>query len=331
MFRASALRKRLRAIAVPTLLTTTLLAGPLALASPAAADPSPSNVKAQVTALQSKLDTLNDQYNTANSNLGKVKAQQTAVNKQVSATQTQLTTLGQKTASYAISAYKGGDVSMMSSMITSGSADTFLDQLTTLDALTGKTRDQLAALRSAKAKLIAQQAQVNSLATAAQTLVTTLNTSKSGYTTQLAALKKLLPPGSLDSSGGGADGPSPDAPQAPVGSSTTVKYAYAQLGAHYVFAKSGPYQVGFDCSGLTLAAYRQVGISLPHSAHEQYQGNPHITRSMVQAGDLVFFNNFGHVGLAISNSQVIHAPEEGENVKISSIDSMGFVGAARPN
>lgn len=318
---------------MPTVLGTALIASPLLLASPAAADPSLSQVKNQLTALSSKLDTLNDQFNTANVNLTKVKAQQTLLTRQVAVTQGQLTTLTSKTASYAISAYKGGDVSMMSSMISSGSADTFLDQLTTLDALTYKTHDQLAALRSAKENLAAQQAKVTGLTASAQNLVNTLNTSKASYTSQLTTLKKLqqkLDPNGTSSSGGYSDGPSADAPKAPVGSSTTVKYAYDQLGAHYAFAKSGPYKTGFDCSGLTLAAYRQVGISLPHSAHEQYQGNPHISRSMVQAGDLVFFNNFGHVGIAISNSQVIHAPTEGENVKISGIDSMGYVGAARP-
>jgi cell wall-associated NlpC family hydrolase len=318
---------------VPAAVSTALIASPLVLASPAAADPSLSQLKSQITALSSKLDTLNDQFNTANVNLTKVKAQQATLTRQITVTQGQLSTLTSKTASYAISAYKGGDVSMMSSMIGSGSADAFLDQLTTLDALTYKTHDQLTALRTTKASLAAQQAKVAGLTQSAQTLVNTLTTSKAGYTSQLGTLKKLqqkLDPNGSSGSGGGADGPSADAPKAPVGSSTTVQYAYNQLGAHYAFAKSGPYKTGFDCSGLTLAAYRQVNISLPHSAHEQYQGNPHITRSMVQAGDLVFFNNFGHVGLAISNSQVIHAPQEGENVKISSIDSMGFVGAARP-
>lgn len=323
MTRARALWKRIRVFAVPTVLTAALIAGPLAVSSPAAADPSVSDLTHQIDALTAKLDTLNDQYNTANVNLGKVKAQQTVVNRQLSVAQGQLSTLESKTASYAISAYKGGDVSMMSSMMTSGSADTFLDQLTTLDALTGKTRDQLSALRTTKAAIVSQQTKINTLATSAQNLVSTLTTSKASFDTQAKGLRKLR--AKLDPADYGMDA---NAPEAPVGSSTTVRYAYAQLNKPYVFAADGP--DSFDCSGLTMAAYRQVGISLPHSAHEQYQGNPHVSRGSVQAGDLVFFNGFGHVGLAISNSKVIHAPTEGENVKISSIDSMGFVGAARP-
>ncbi|WP_163508332.1 NlpC/P60 family protein [Fodinicola acaciae] len=308
---------------MPTLLTTGLVAGSMAFASPAAADPSLSQVQQQIRTIENKLDTLNDQYNTANVNLTRVKAQQATVNKQLAATQAKLSALSDQTASYAISAYKGGDVSMMSSMITSGSADTFLDQLTTLDALTGKTAGALKQLKDAKAAQAAQQAKVNKLTSDAQTLVNTLTTSKKTYDAQLKPLKKLR--AKLDPSEFGSDA---DAPEAPVGAPTTVKFAYAQLGKPYVFAADGP--DSYDCSGLTMAAYRQVGISLPHSAHEQYQGNPHISRGAVEAGDLVFFNGFGHVGLAISNSQVIHAPTEGENVKISSIDSMGFVGAARP-
>jgi cell wall-associated NlpC family hydrolase len=149
-----------------------------------------------------------------------------------------------------------------------------------------------------------------------------LAASKAAFNKQLAPLRALrakLDPSSLDSGG---------AASAPVGASTTVRFAYAQLGKPYSFGASGP--GSYDCSGLTMMAYRQVGISLPHSAHLQYQQTPKVSRSQIQAGDLVFFYNLGHNGIAISNSKVIHAPTEGENVKITNIDAMDFYGATRP-
>jgi cell wall-associated NlpC family hydrolase len=300
-----------------------LVAGSLAYSSPAAADPNLSQVKQQLQALETKLDALNDQYNTANVNLTKVKAEQVTVNKQLAATQARLTALSDQTATYAISAYKGGDVSMMSSMITSGSADTFLDQLTTLDALTGKTAGALKQLKDTKAAQAAQQARVNKLAADAQNLVNTLSASKKGFDSQVSTLKKLR--AKLDPENYGADA---DAPEAPFGAPTTVKFAYAQLNKWYEFAADGPDT--YDCSGLTMAAYRQVGINLDHSAHLQYQKNPHISRGAIQAGDLVFFSGLGHVGIAISNSKVIHAPTTGQRVQIANISSMSYYGAARP-
>lgn len=105
-----------------------------------------------------------------------------------------------------------------------------------------------------------------------------------------------------------------------------VAYARAQLGRPYVFGTAGPDT--FDCSGLTLAAYRQAGIDLPHSAAIQVTmgtavpiGGEH-----VRPGDLVFrrggdpVKDFGHVGIAISPTEIIHAPRTGDVVRIATID-----------
>ncbi|MGH3426087.1 MAG: C40 family peptidase, partial [Terriglobales bacterium] len=112
-----------------------------------------------------------------------------------------------------------------------------------------------------------------------------------------------------------------------------VKFAYAQLGKPYVFGADGP--GSFDCSGLTSAAWRVAGVSLPHSAHQQYSnlGGRRVSLDALMPGDLVFFySGISHVGIYIGGGKMIHAPEPGESVKIGNIrvNGMPIKGAARP-
>ncbi|HZB49625.1 MAG TPA: C40 family peptidase, partial [Mycobacteriales bacterium] len=112
------------------------------------------------------------------------------------------------------------------------------------------------------------------------------------------------------------------------GAQKAVSTALAQLGDPYVWGAAGP--GSFDCSGLTSYAWAAAGVSLPHSSVAQYGVGQRISRSEVRAGDLVFFYSpIHHVGLAINNTQMVHASTFGVPVKIDNIDSSPYVGATR--
>jgi peptidoglycan DL-endopeptidase CwlO len=126
--------------------------------------------------------------------------------------------------------------------------------------------------------------------------------------------------------------PSADTVVAPPPTHTgVVGVALSQLGTPYVWGGSAP--GGFDCSGLVMWAYAQVGVSLPHSSYAQYGYGVPVSRDQLQPGDLVFFDGLGHVGIYIGNGQFVHAPHTGDVVKISSLDeawyAATFVGARR--
>jgi cell wall-associated NlpC family hydrolase len=98
-----------------------------------------------------------------------------------------------------------------------------------------------------------------------------------------------------------------------------IEFARQQLGEPYVWAAAGP--DSWDCSGLTMMAWRQGGIALPHYSAAQYQQTKHITAADLKAGDLVFWgtspNTIHHVALYIGNGQIIQAPRTGDVVKVS--------------
>jgi cell wall-associated NlpC family hydrolase len=101
--------------------------------------------------------------------------------------------------------------------------------------------------------------------------------------------------------------------------SGVVGIAMRYLGVPYVWGGASP--SGFDCSGLVMYAYAQVGISLPHNTVAQwsYPDAVSVPRSQLQPGDLVFFAGLGHVGIYVGNGQFIHAPHTGDVVRIDSL------------
>lgn len=108
-----------------------------------------------------------------------------------------------------------------------------------------------------------------------------------------------------------------------------IEYAMAQVGDAYVYGAAGP--SAFDCSGLTMMAWAQAGVALPHSSSAQYSSGPRVAASDLQPGDLVFYYSpISHVGMYIGNGMIVHAANPGTGVVVSALYSMPYVGAVRP-
>jgi peptidoglycan DL-endopeptidase CwlO len=133
------------------------------------------------------------------------------------------------------------------------------------------------------------------------------------------------------SGGGGVTyGPTPTPPPVSGSAGAAIAAAYSVIGAPYVFGAADP-NVGFDCSGLTMWAWAQAGVSLPHSSASQYASLPHVAQSDVQPGDLLFFYSpISHVGMYVGGGRMIHASHPGVPVAVVSVYWDSFAGAARP-
>ncbi|MFF1608851.1 C40 family peptidase [Amycolatopsis sp. NPDC058278] len=119
---------------------------------------------------------------------------------------------------------------------------------------------------------------------------------------------------------------------------TAINYACGQRGLPYVWGGNGPEDgdAGFDCSGLTRAAYGAAGIALPRTSREQYAAGPRVSAGApLLPGDLVFYATTGrvhHVGLYIGGGNMIDAPDFGQAVKVEPYRHPGddYIGATRP-
>jgi cell wall-associated NlpC family hydrolase len=126
--------------------------------------------------------------------------------------------------------------------------------------------------------------------------------------------------------------PAPSPPPSPIGDGhpETAAIAARYLGVPYRWGGASP--AGFDCSGLVMYVYAQIGIALPHYTVAQYGLGVPVPRDRLQPGDLVFFDGLGHVGIYIGANQFIHAPHTGDVVKVSTITgwyARTYVGARR--
>lgn len=114
-------------------------------------------------------------------------------------------------------------------------------------------------------------------------------------------------------------------------SQIAVNAAQSQRGVPYVWAGASP-GYGFDCSGLTMWAWGQAGVSLAHGATEQYYEIQHVSMADLQPGDLIFYGNsyvLYHVVMYIGGGMVVQAEETGTNVMDTPIPP-GAYGAGRP-
>ncbi|KDQ69055.1 C40 family peptidase [Streptomyces sp. NTK 937] len=108
-----------------------------------------------------------------------------------------------------------------------------------------------------------------------------------------------------------------------------LAFARAQIGKPYVWGATGP--SSYDCSGLTQAAWKEAGVTLPRTTWDQVKVGTRVATADLQPGDLVFFyDDISHVGIYKGDGMMIHAPKPGANVREESIYSMPIYGSVRP-
>lgn len=211
------------------------------------------------------------------------------------------------------------------------------------------TRDAIAAAKNQASTLVAQeQATKNSVDANIQNLVVQQQTeaaaaakaaATAAFNTKLAAAQgAAAAQKSADTSqrSGGSSGPTsvaatPTAPAPPLaaGAAGAVQAAEGEVGVPYVWGGASPSE-GFDCSGLIMWAYAQVGIGLPHFSGAQFASTVHIPLSDIQPGDLLFYGPQGadHESMYVGGGQMIEAPHSGANVRIVGVrtDSTTVIG-----
>ncbi len=114
--------------------------------------------------------------------------------------------------------------------------------------------------------------------------------------------------------------------------SIALKFALLQIGDIYLWAGAGPTR--WDCSGLTMRAFRKAGVSLPHSSRVQIGYGKSISFGSVKPGDLLFFGKpVSHVSIYMGGGKMVHAPRAGKRVEVVSFTkrfgAKPFVGARR--
>ena len=193
-----------------------------------------------------------------------------------------------------------------------------------LNATTLTVNDKVAMVAAAQKKFAAQSAKAQSKLAEAEVILAKLKKEDRARLAALAAAQEDADQADSLKLAKGASGVSGKA-------GIALKYALAQIGDRYVFGAAGLKY--WDCSGLTMVAFRTAGISLPHSSAAQSRMGKKVSIHSLKPGDLLFFGRpVSHVGIYLGGGKMVHAPRSGSRVKVAEAGSLGrkpLVGARR--
>jgi cell wall-associated NlpC family hydrolase len=300
----------------------------------AAPAPTISQAEAQVNSLQSKMDKVGAQFDANSQEYSSAQATLARVQKQAANAQARYNTARAQLAAVAVSEYENSNQTSVLGLLSSGNPASVLSEASLVLQVAGTHNEEAAQLLTAAQTLasvseqrkrteqgIAQihtqlAAQKTSLNKLLATSKATLDSLTAAQQAQVAA--NTIGSGGTTSSSGDSSGQPGSTPMAYTGPTGTqadkaVAFAYAQLGKPYEWGATGP--DAYDCSGLVQAAWAAAGVSIPRTTYEDWDDLQHIPESQMAPGDLIIFDDEGHVGMYVGGGYFIDAPTTGEDVE----------------
>ncbi|TMM33567.1 MAG: NlpC/P60 family protein [Actinobacteria bacterium] len=300
----------------------------LAPGVPAAADPTPGQVESQINDAWNALEPIVEQYDRVHAQLLATQARIDALRRRIQPLQMQVDLAMARVGAMSARLYETGPGSRLAALLNSGSADTVVDQMTTLDELARRRTAEVAGVAVLRDRYLAEKAPLDALTAQLAVQDAELAARKRVIETRLAQLQQLRL--AAYGTARGALRPVP-CPLEYLGDrgSIVAKKACDAIGKPYIWAAAGPN--GYDCSGLALAAWGSVGVTLGHYTGWQWLAGTPVTRDELRPGDLVFyFRDLHHVAIYVGGDWVVHAPHPGDVVRMTHIDAMPIAGYRRP-
>ena len=304
-------------------------------------------IQAQLDALEVKAEIATEDWNQAKIEYDRLHGQVLTINGRLARNKTKTDILQTSLNTRADSMYRSGPLGLLDVLLGAASFDDFATTWDLLNQMNKEEAASVAELKTLRAEALVAQAELKIAESGAKKVYGVMDNRRSSILQDEAQAKALLVGVEADiaaltaadrarraadaaTHGGGGGGTGWDwgnptrSPRSGV-----VGIALRYLGSRYVWAASGPRT--FDCSGLMMFAYAQVGVSLPHSSRSQISSGERVSRDNLQPGDLVFFGSpIHHVGMYIGGGKMVHSPHTGDVVSIDPIDGRGFVGGCRP-
>ena len=302
----------------------------------ARAEPSVAELTARIEKSSTELERVVESYNKLNEEIKANQKTAAGLQARIGPLEAQTAQSRADVGELAAMAYKTGELRTVEALLEPGGGS-LMDKLGTLDQLTRQRQARIAGFTSNQRRLLDEKARLDTTLARQALQSRTIVATKKKIEGDLAKLYEMrkeaygrateAPPPRPASSTSPAASTTTTAPAISGDAGTAVRYAYGAIGKPYIWGADGP--DGYDCSGLTLAAWRAAGKSLPHNAAMQWSATSRISRSALRPGDLVFYSGLGHVAFYVGSGQVIDAPSAGRNVLKRDMGMMPIAGYGR--
>ena len=306
-------------------------------AEPSATPKTAKSAKDRVEELQAEAGQIGEDYNTIADALDKGKDELKVLNSDIAIQQKKVDQLNAEARTIALAQFRSRDLDTTLQIFTSDDPDQLLDRLSTASKVDDTMAQLLSEQQTEQASLTdmkrSAQAEVTALADQEKKL-SELKDKADAKVAEAQTLYESLDPSDQQQvdNGDSVDTSDPgDYGNASARVKKIIAYAVSKAGkSRYVWGEDGP--DAFDCSGLMMAAYHEIGISLPHSSAAQAKRGRAVSKSKLKPGDLVFFTRGGrvyHVAMYIGGGKIVHARQEKYGIQINSLNGYTPVASAR--
>lgn len=313
------------------------MGGAVLVAPPSSAEPTIAEVRKSVDDLYHEAEEASERFNDARVALGKAEARLATLKADVAREEAAFVEVRADVAGAIVAQYQSQGIGTTGQIALSDDPDSFLAGLQTVSAYHARQGDvlsqfqvqarqlelrkkaaarELAAIAETEKVMAAEKATIDEKVAEAEAVLDELEAEERSRLLAASRSSARVPADSVSVSASGR-------------AKAVVDYAMAQVGDRYSWGAAGP--DAFDCSGLTMMAWAQAGVALPHSSRLQRGYGMSVSQSALQPGDLVFYYSpISHVGIYIGNGMIVHAANPGTGVRVAPLNSMPYVGATRP-
>ncbi|MER6459494.1 NlpC/P60 family protein [Streptomyces sp. NPDC001228] len=348
---------RTPALATAALTSVALLSQTANAAPSEDGKPSLEEVEKKVDALYRQAESATEKYNAAKERTGKQRKQVDTLLDDVAQRTDRLNKAREELGSFAAAQYRtGASAPDTSTFLLADTPQDYFDQTQLMNRLTSRQKDAVDDYATQQSATMAKRQEAAKSLEGLTETQDDLKTAKSTVQAKLASARELL--SQLDaqekarlaeiekkqraaaaakaaelakqqaaaerkdapSSSGPASGGSSSSSGSSYGTKAAkaIAFARAQIGKPYVWGATGP--GSYDCSGLSQAAWKAAGVSLPRTTYDQVNAGTTVSLADARPGDLVFFyGDVTHVGIYIGDGMMIHAPKPGAYVREESI------------
>jgi cell wall-associated NlpC family hydrolase len=314
-------------LAAATAVLAIAVPGGISAAQVITPQPSLKALVAEAKVLETQINSLSEQYDGLRIQLNRAKANAQIAEQAASRGQAALAVGQQAIAQLAAANYINSGLDPTFAALTTGDPSQFLSQASAIAEMNQSSGVKVSTLSNKVTQALRDKETADQQAAAVRALETQMDAKKQVIQAKIdkvnsAAMKQAL--AVFDQTG---SYPDITIPTANTIGAQALQEALTRRGDPYVWGAAGPAQ--FDCSGLVVWAFAQLGISLPHYTGSLWNSGMHVARNDLEPGDLVFFGaDISHVGIYVGGDLMVDAPDFGQPVQVQPIFA-GYIGAVR--